>query len=163
MNRTACTNTVAAASAALITVATGAATLTVDQNAPGCSDIDGTPFCTIGAALASAAPGDVIKVMPGTYAESLLAIVTPDIKLRGIGGPVIDGGCIPAEVILIATDGVTVKGLEIRNAGVGISSTTGATNLTIRDNHIENVDLGIEFELATESLSEGNTIIGGTV
>ena len=46
-----------------------AATLNVDGSDGGCSDLAGTPYCTIGAAVGDATPGDVINVFPGTYAE----------------------------------------------------------------------------------------------
>ncbi len=48
-----------------------AASLNVDQGDPACSDVTGTPYCTIGAAVTDANAGDTINVFPGTYAEQV--------------------------------------------------------------------------------------------
>jgi parallel beta-helix repeat protein len=48
-----------------------AATLNVDGADGGCNDGVGTPYCTIGAAVGDANPGDTINVFPGTYPENV--------------------------------------------------------------------------------------------
>jgi len=64
-----------------------AATLNVNGADAGCSDVTGTPYCTIGAAVLAANAGDTINIFPGTYAESvdLSTMATPgDITLTTV-------------------------------------------------------------------------------
>lgn len=79
------------------------AEVVVDDDGP--SDVD-----TIGTALAIAAPGDTILVMPGTYDENL--VVTKNVTLTGYGAT-IDGR------VDVVADGVTVEGFTITGASSG--------------------------------------------
>lgn len=58
-----------------------AATLTVNSG-PGCSDVSGTPYCTIQAATSAAGTGDTINVAAGTYAE-LVTVSTNGLQFKG--------------------------------------------------------------------------------
>ena len=52
------------------------------NDAAGCSDATGSPsYCHIQAAIDKSAPGDTIKVHPGTYAENL--VIAKHIKTCG--------------------------------------------------------------------------------
>lgn len=58
--------------AGLLSLATAAAATTWNVDASACDDTTGTPaFCTIGAAIATAAAGDTIQIVAADYAENL--------------------------------------------------------------------------------------------
>ncbi len=77
----------------------------------------GGQFATVTAALAAARPGDRVIVRAGTYREGTLVIHTPRLTLEGQGWPVLDGQG-KREVLVIAADDVTVRGLVAMNTGV---------------------------------------------
>ena len=91
----------------------------VDANYAGCpgSGSAGDPFCTIGAALTAASPGDTIEVAAGRYTEYLM-IMKDGLTLRGAGATVTEivgpGGVAtvaplgPAEIA-----GFTLEGFHI--------------------------------------------------
>lgn len=74
-------------------------------------------FATITAALAAAKPGDRVIVRAGTYREETLVIRTPSVTVQGEGWPVLDGQG-KREVLVIAADDVTVRGLVATNTGI---------------------------------------------
>jgi hypothetical protein len=81
-----------------------AGALVVDQADPACSDVSGTPYCTIGAAVAAAVAGDTISVYPGAYAESvdLSTMAAPgDITLQAVDG----AGAPAVSTVTIASPG----------------------------------------------------------
>ncbi len=77
----------------------------------------GGQFASISAALAAARPGDRVIVRAGMYREQTLVIRTPRLTLEGQGWPVLDGQG-EREVLVIAADDVTVRGLVAMNTGV---------------------------------------------
>jgi nitrous oxidase accessory protein len=77
----------------------------------------GARFATIAAALEAARPGDRVIVRAGTYREPTLVVATPRVTLEGQGWPVLDGQGV-REVLVIAADDVTVRGLVATNTGV---------------------------------------------
>lgn len=77
----------------------------------------GGRFATITAALATARPGDRILVRAGTYREPTLVIGTPRLTLEGEGWPVLDGQG-EREVLVIAADDVTVRGIVATRTGI---------------------------------------------
>lgn len=117
-------------------------------------------FPTLTAALAKAKPGDTVRVLPGTYKESI-KIATTGLTLVGEPGAVLDGGyshewaktkgsswrdlqykAPPAgskDMIIVAADGVTLDGLSIRNApdsGVAAGAVKGLTVRNCRFDHL---------------------------
>ena len=107
---------------------------------------EGGDFATIGAAVAAAAPGDVILVRNGVYEETV-KIETPNVTLRAAEAhaPVMDGGwrgeVIPdagfGGIVGCAAEGIVVEGMSFRNAkGRGIS--ISASNVTVRHCAIDN-------------------------
>lgn len=133
-------------------------TATGSNSNPGTS---AAPFATINYAIGAAAPGDIIMVDAGTYAEHVL--ISKSIDLRGAkygqdartrdvssGESILDGSTLTGPVydaikIANAVSGVIIDGFEIANyAGSGLNgdgnaissycmgaSTTGASNVTI--------------------------------
>ncbi len=101
----------------------------------------GSPVCSISAAIALAAPGDTIRIAPGTYVENVM--IAFDLDLIGTGGAgvtVVDGGqtgsviTIPAAVT-VAIDGLTLtNGLALQGGGVDVSGNLTLSNSTISGN-----------------------------
>jgi len=92
------------------------------NNTPGCNDATGSPYyCTIGAAVAAASPGDTIMVAAGIYNESVAVDKTLTLKgaqagvdARGRSGPesVINNSCGPVQIMAdnVVIDGFTIQG-----------------------------------------------------
>jgi nitrous oxidase accessory protein len=77
----------------------------------------GGVYATITAALDAAKPGDRVVVRAGTYREPTLVIRTPRLTFEGEGWPVLDGDA-RREVLVIAADDVTVRGIVAINTGI---------------------------------------------
>jgi len=77
----------------------------------------GGRFSTVAAALAAARPGDRVLVRAGTYREATLVVRTTGVTVEGEGWPVLDGQGA-REVLVIAADDVTVRGVVAANTGV---------------------------------------------
>ena len=84
------------------------ATLTVDGNDTGCSDLIGAPYCTIQAAIGDANAGDVINVASGTYTENL--VIDKTLTLRGAQAGIDGRGRVAAESVIDA--GVTAGNIS---------------------------------------------------
>ncbi|GBD23848.1 hypothetical protein HRbin29_01521 [bacterium HR29] len=102
---------------------------------------------SIAEAIARAAPGDTLIVPPGTYHEQIT--IDKPITLVGEGRPVIDGGG-RGDVIVIAAEGVTLRGFVIRGSArdvarepAGIRVT--APRATIEGNELRDVLYGISL------------------
>lgn len=94
----------------------GADTHFVDGQHPFCSDVTGTPFCTVQAALDAAAfSGDVIEVASGVYVENLQ--VLKNITIRGAGpeATFLDGGAIGTTVVNDAGTDLVLEDLAVVN------------------------------------------------
>lgn len=102
---------------------------------------------SIGAAVRSAAPGATILVHAGLYREPTIVLDKP-VELIGVGGPVLNGED-QREIIHVTADGVTVRGLILRNTGSSYVSDRAAIKaMDVRDcvidgNRIENAFFGI--------------------
>lgn len=73
------------------------------------------PVATVGEALRQARAGDTIVVTAGVYREPKLEVRVP-LTLLGVGAAILDGGG-DHEVLAVRADGVTIRGLTIRNVG----------------------------------------------
>jgi nitrous oxidase accessory protein len=73
------------------------------------------PFRTIGAAVAAAPAGAIVRVRAGVYREPTITIARP-MTLEGEPGAVLDGQG-KYEIIVIRAPGVTIRGLRFRNTG----------------------------------------------
>ncbi len=107
------------------------ATWHVDASNPACpgSGSPADPFCTIGAAIDAAAPGDTLAVAAGTYPESVV-IDKDALTLRGAGATLTTIVGDPASTAVgPATFGVvssfTLEGFRITSADPGSGLVTG--------------------------------------
>jgi parallel beta-helix repeat protein len=76
----------------------------------------------INRALRAAQPGDVLNIHAGTYAEQV-TVTTSSVVLQaaGDGKVVIDGECEVSVTLDVAAEGVTLRGLTVRGAGIGLT------------------------------------------
>lgn len=124
----------------------------------------GARFATITAALAAAQPGDRVLVRAGTYREATLVVRTPRLTVQGDGWPVLDGQGA-REVMVIAADDVTVRGLVLTNTGVSsLEDRAGirardARNCVIERNRLRDNLWGIYLQRATDCIVRDNDIV----
>jgi len=94
-----------------------ATTLHVDDDAdPKTADgSPSAPFARIAHALDLAAPGDVVQVAPGLYAEQVL--LKRDVELHGSGAEesILDATELPSGGALVCASGARVEGFRIRD------------------------------------------------
>ena len=98
---------------------------------------------SISAAVEAAAPGQSIKIQPGTYSENLL--IDRQINLMGADRDtvILDGG--KATAVLLLNSEASLQGLSIRadtSTGVGVVN-VDAGNLTLRDVSISTPGNGV--------------------
>ncbi|MEW9502566.1 right-handed parallel beta-helix repeat-containing protein [Jeotgalibacillus marinus] len=121
-------------------------------------------FPTIQDAVDAAVPGDTIlvKASGGPYEESVL-ITTEDINLIGIGKekPVIDGDTVVGGgngITIDNTSGVLVKNFIVQNfdsvRGIFLDS---SNNNMIKENIVNNNELGIRLSDSNSNMIKGNT------
>lgn len=119
---------------------------------------------TIAAALASARPGDRIVIESGTYREAGLVLRTSGVTLEGRGWPVLDGEG-RREVLVIAADDVTVRGLVLARTGVSNLEdraglrVRGARRCRIERNRLLDNLFGIYLENAADCVVRENEIV----
>ncbi|MDD5178155.1 MAG: hypothetical protein PHT54_02645 [Candidatus Nanoarchaeia archaeon] len=122
-----------------------AGTLEVN-NAPGCDDTTGLPYCTIQAAVNNSNNGDTVSVAAGTYNEQV--IITDNINLIGAGErPVITGGANNFIIKIDGANGVTVDNVEVNGHGSGVGENNfehgilikNSNNIEIKNSIIKNV------------------------
>ena len=161
-----------------VTSAAGSATYYVDKTNSSCSDVGtGTlavPFCSIGRAIGTTVPyadaGDTVRVLGGTYAETvkwdntnggagipMTFSAAPGVTVNGLTG---GNGFQITSHSYVVVDGFTVQD----TAGYGIY-TIASNHLTISSNHVisagaptsGNTRTGIYVNSTTDSLITGNT------
>lgn len=121
------------------------------------------PFATVGAAVSQAPPGAKIVVRQGTYREPTIVINKP-LTLVGQRGAVLDGEG-QRELIRIAADSVTVRGLVFRNVGTSFMEDRAAIKVeksqgcVIANNRIENAFFGIYLARSSGCRILSNTLI----
>jgi parallel beta-helix repeat protein len=114
----------------------------------------------INRALRMAQPGDVLNIHGGTYPEQV-TVTTGSLVLQaaGDGKVVIDGECEVSVTLDVAAEGVTLRGLTVRGAGVGL------TPISIDFSH---VDSGrVEDSMAIDTCGDAwygvNVYNGGSI
>jgi len=106
-----------------------------------------TPAKPLAAWLASAAPGDTIRLSAGVYHGDSVA-VTKRLVLLGDMGAVLDGGG-GGHVLMVRADHVTVRGLTLRGAGLSYRAdhaallAEGCRGLTVADCRFEDNFFGV--------------------
>jgi nitrous oxidase accessory protein len=87
----------------------------------------GTAVATLTAGLRQARPGDTILVLPGTYREPRIVIAMP-VTILGRGSPTFDGQG-SHEILTVVSDGVTIRGLTLRDVGHSYTEDRAAIRL----------------------------------
>ncbi len=116
------------------------------------------------AAIAGAAPGDVLLLSAGTYAGPVT--IDRPLTLDGQGVGVVDGGGT-GTVITITGNGAVLRGLTIRGSGrshetldSGIKLVRGVRGNLIEGNHLADNLHGIDVHGAIDTVVRGNTVTG---
>ena len=112
------------------------------------------PYQTIQEAINLVYPGYTIYVMNGTYNENLIVNKTVNIDGEDKTITIIDGGRT-GDVITISEPRVRISGFTIQNSGTqlfnaGIRTLTLKSNITVRNNIIQNNDIGLFLNYAYE-------------
>ena len=128
--------------------------------------VPGGAVGTVGAALRLARAGDTVVVTAGVYREPRLYVTVP-VTIVGEGEAVLDGGGAH-EVLTLRADGVTVRGLTIRNVGTSFTEDRagirldGVHHCVIADNRLFDTFFGIYAARAADCVLSGNLIEGHT-
>ncbi len=116
------------------------------------------------AAIAAAAPGDVVEVERGRYRANLR--IDKPLTLRGIDRPTLSGGQAGDTIRVTATD-VVIEGLIVRDSGTslkdqnaGIYIQPGAHRAVVRDCDLTYNLFGLWIEKADDVQVLRNTITG---
>jgi parallel beta-helix repeat protein len=126
-----------------------------------------SPYQTIQDAVDNVFPLFTIYVKNGTYNENVF--VNKSVRIVGEHNEnvIVDGGGV-GDVITIASPGVTIADMTVRNSGKhifesGIKTLTLSATATIKNNIIYDCDIGLFLNYAyndTWNIIEGNTIYG---
>jgi nitrous oxidase accessory protein len=121
---------------------------------------DGEPYSSITEALNNSKDGDTIVVRSGVYKENL--VIDKSLRLIGDNRPVIDAD-YRGDAVRIEADNVLIKGFKIIHGGSNLLKEdsgiklVNSTRVTIEENEIEDVIIGIYLYA-----SPGNTIRNNT-
>jgi len=116
------------------------------------------------AAVAAAAPGDVLDLAPGFHKGAL--VVDKALTLKGEPGAVLEGEG-RGSVILVRAPDIVIEGLTIRNSGIdlaardaGVIVTAAGARSRIERNRFEHNLFGVYLVGPKDATVLGNTIIG---
>jgi nitrous oxidase accessory protein len=117
----------------------------------------------LAARIAAAAPGATVVVDGGTHQGPV--VIRGPLTVRGVNGPVIDGGGA-GSVVTIAGTGVTFTGFVVRNSGRQVTEEAAGIKVQgdghrIEDNVVEDVYFGIHVADARDVRVQGNRIAPG--
>ena len=136
----------------VVTQYAGAATVTVQ------------PGQDLQAAVAAAAPGDVIEVQRGNYRVNLL--IDKPLTLRGLNRPTLNGG-LTGDTIRVTSPDVVIEGLIVSNSGsslkdqnAGIYLFPGAHRAVVQNCDLTYNLFGLWIEKVNDVRIEGNLITG---
>lgn len=122
----------------------------------------GGPVRTVGEALHVVERGGTIVVHAGTYREETIVVRTP-VTIVGQGWPVLDGEH-QRQIMTIAADSVTVRGLHFRNVGVAFTEDLAAIKVlhasfcTISGNRIDEAFFGIYLQQSRNCTIDHNVL-----
>jgi len=134
--------------------AASATVLNVDGSA-GCSDVTGTPYCTIQAALNAAANGDTLSVAAGTYNES--PNVTKSVVVQSVSGR--DATFINLQTGPTYLGSLTIGGANVTVDGFTIVGFDAVGNGLASTNILLNAGLGTVV-VSNNRLQVGNPGVG---
>lgn len=118
---------------------------------------------SISEAVRRVQPGGRILVKAGTYREPTIVITTPRVTIDGEAWPVLDGEG-KREVLVIAADDVTVRGLDVRHTGISnIDDRAGirardVRNCLIEHNRLRDNLFGIYLQRAADCTVRNNDV-----
>ena len=127
----------------------------------------GKRFITIKSALAAANNGDTIVINKGVYAEGEI-VVSKRVMIKGLNYPILDGKNSSQILRIDETNGVTIEGLDVRNAAYSSTNDWAAIkvinshNIIIRNNHLSNNSAGVYLQRVSNSEISNNTIAGNS-
>ena len=117
-------------------------------------------------AIAAAAPGDVLRLRPGTH-DGPVKITRP-LVLEGEPGAVVDARGKGRTIDVAAPDTV-IRGLALRGSGISLERMDAAVFLeqtaaraVVENNDIEGNLVGVYVHGASDSIVRGNKIVGRT-
>jgi nitrous oxidase accessory protein len=119
---------------------------------------------TVAAALRLARAGDTVLVTAGVYREPRLVVTVP-LTILGRGEAILDGGGAH-EVLTLRADGITVRGLTVRNVGPSFTEDRAGIRLdrvrgcVVADNRLVGTFFGISAARAADCVISGNLIEG---
>ncbi len=116
----------------------------------------------IGRLLASARPGDTVRVPAGTYREHLR--IDRPVTLVADGDVTIDGGG-SGDIIEVVAPDVTIRGFLIRNTGIDLDKENVAIRVlaprvALESNVLQDILFGIDLRESPDSRIINNTIGG---
>jgi nitrous oxidase accessory protein len=142
----------------------GALTCFLVSGAGFAGELTVRPGESIAAAIARAAPGDVVRVEKGYYRERLL--IDKPLTLKGVNRPTLSGGFKGDTIRITATD-VIVDGLIVRDSGdelidknAGIFIKPGAHRAVVRNCDLTYNLFGIYIETVKTVEIRNNNITG---
>ncbi|HSJ81270.1 MAG TPA: nitrous oxide reductase family maturation protein NosD [Thiobacillus sp.] len=122
------------------------------------------PGQSIAAAIARAAPGDVVRVARGHYRERL--VIDKPLTLKGIDRPTLSGG-LEGDTIRVVAEDVVIEGLIVTDSGdslleqnAGIYIQPGAHRAVVRNCDLAYNLFGLWIEKANDVRIENNLITG---
>jgi nitrous oxidase accessory protein len=129
------------------------------------ADIVVPPGDGLAAAVARAAPGDVLHLAGGWYRGGI-TIATPRLTLAGAEGAVVDGGRTGSTITITAPD-ATLRGLTIRGSGLSLIDKNsavfvdrGGDRAVIEDNRFEANLIAVYLDGPHDAVVRGNRIEG---
>ena len=127
---------------------------------PSTSPAEASGAGSIADAISRANPGDTVRIGPGTYREQL--VIDKPVTLIGEGWPVIDGER-KGDVVVIAAEGITLRGFVIQGSGTEVSAEPAgvrvkAAKATVDSNRIHDVLYGIVLEGADSNRITNNSV-----
>ena len=119
-----------------------------------------TGLGSLQALIDQAKPGDVLTPEPGTYAGPL--VIDKALTLDGRDQVVIDGGG-KGTLILLKTDGATIRNLRLTNSGDSHNDIDSGIQVrgnfnVIKDNVIDNCLFGVDLQQSNNNIVRRNRI-----
>lgn len=127
----------------------------------------GSPVSSIAEGLRLATDGARLIIRPGVYRENAL-VINRSIEIIGEEGAIVDGGG-DAQILTIAADNVTIRGLLIRNVKTSFVEdrsaieADGVSGCIIENNRLEDTFFGIYLARTSDCRVTGNRIFGSGV